>query len=212
MTSGISVGSGSAAGTAPTAGAGGPVLPFGIGGGNGSPGGWAHIVYVLDVSPSMESRIDRARAELKRSMHDLHSGDSFTIIAFGGSSITMSVQLVDASPTNLAAADAFLDHLQLMPGTNLEESLTRALGVDGSNQIVLITDGWPTVGQTDFGKLEELFRGRNTRHKPISTIGLVGLKVDGKEDTFEATELLLQIAKDSGGRTAIVEVGVATPD
>ena len=50
--------------------------PFGVGKGMAGDGAPRHVVYVLDISGSMTSRIDRADAELRRALDGLRPGEA----------------------------------------------------------------------------------------------------------------------------------------
>lgn len=209
---GAGAGSGNSegAGSGPAAGAGSAGGPFGIGSGGG--GGPRHIVYVLDVSPSMKTRIDRARQELRNALLTLQPGESFDIIAFGGDTKPLADDLLPASPQNIQQADQFLGSLDFIPGTDLQDVLYSALAISNVNVIVLITDGVPTVGETDFGKIARHIRKHNLPHARIYTIGLVGKNPDGTDQSFEAAQLLQQLAHDSGGDSRLIPLGETTPD
>ena len=171
------------------------------------------MVYVLDVSLSMESRIGRARDELSTALNSLQEDDTFDIECFGEVTHRFRSQLVPADSQNVDAALRFLMIQPLMEGTNLGDAMKRALSIDGVNEVVVITDGVPTIGETNFVKLakmvQKLNRDVNAR---IDTVGLVGKNPDGTDDSFDASQLLTQIARDSGGSSKLVTVGVATPD
>jgi hypothetical protein len=198
-------------GSAPGPGGDGGGGPFGIGPGGGGEGP-RHIVYVLDVSPSMKTRIDRARQELRNALATLEPGESFDIIAFGGDIKPLSDQLEEATPEDIANANQFLDKLDFIPSTDLQSALYAALAVRGVNVIVLITDGVPTVGETDFDKIARHIRKHNGPHARIYTIGLVGKNPDGTDQSFQAGQLLQQLARDSGGDSRLVPLGEAAPD
>lgn len=183
--------------------------------GSGQAGGGEgprHIVYVLDVSPSMKTRIDRARQELRNALATLQGGESFDIIAFGGATKAFSDQLVPADTQDIQNGNRFLDSLDYIPGTDLQDALYAALAVKGVNVVVLITDGVPTVGETDFDKIARHIRKHNGPRARIYTIGLVGKNPDGTDQSFEAGQLLQQLAHDSGGDSRLVPLGEAAPD
>ena len=89
--------------------------------------------------------------------------------------------------------------------------MIRALTRPGVNEVVLLTDGVPTDGETDFKALAREIRQLNSGHARISAVGMVGKNPDGTDDSFEAAQLLQQIARDSGGVAKMVTVGVASP-
>lgn len=193
-------------------GSGGSRQPFGLGsGGTGQGEGPRHIVYVLDVSLSMESRIDRAEKELRDTLAGMTTDESFDIIAFGGVTQPFDTQLEPATKENIAQASRFLDTLRLREGTNLELAMRQAFAVPGVNVVFIITDGLPSVGETDNKKLIRLARELNRPHARVYTVGLVGRNPDGSGDPFEAAKLLQQISRDSGGQSKVVTLGIATP-
>jgi hypothetical protein len=203
---------GAGTGTGTGTGVGSGPSPFGVGSGTGSGEGPRHIVYLLDISESMTSRLDRAKSELRAALNGLDPSESFDIILFYGDSDAFDDGLVPADKEQIAQASSFLDGISLKPGTNLEDGLRRALSMPGVNVVVVLTDGVPTVGQTNFKKLAKDVRRLNVNRARIYTVGLVGKNPDGTDDSFEATRLLQQISADSGGESKLVSLGVATPD
>ncbi len=210
-------GTGSGAGNGTGAGGG----PFGVGaGGTGSGLGLRHIVYLLDISGSMVSRIDRARQELKNALAGLVPGETFNIIAFSTRVRPFDSVLDPPTPEMRARADFFLSTLEPDGGTNLEGALTEALALPSVNVVVLITDGVPTqtpdgqgIKDKDYpaylSNLPPRIRALNVRHARIDTVGLVGKDQDGKDQTFPASRLLQQIAAGSGGTFRVVPLGIA---
>ena len=182
--------------------------PFGIGDGR-TAGRTRHIVYVLDISGSMGSRIGRADEELEGALRGLHTGETFNIVAFSGGSRVFDPDMAEASVGAAQRAAAFLHGLEIGGDTNLEDAVTRALMLRDVNEVVVLTDGVPTVGETDFAALARTVRRLNVRHARISTIGLVGRNADGTDNSFEAASLLQEIARDSGGESRLVPLGVA---
>ena len=185
--------------------------PFDLGTGLAGDGGPRHVVYVLDISGSMTSRIKRADSEIRKTLDGLRPDETFDIIAFNDNVHPFDTELAPATPGMVQRASDFLDTLYVNNGTNLEDAMTAALSIPNVNEVVLLTDGVPTQGEQDFGKLARLIRRRNQTHARISTVGMVGKNPDGTDDTFEATHLLQQIAADSGGACEIVPLGVASP-
>lgn len=159
----------------------------------------------------MTTRIDRARQELRTALATLQPGESFDIIAFGGDQREFSDILLPAGPGSIQEANRFLDKLAFIPGTDLQDALYEALAVNEVNVIVLITDGVPTVGETDFAKIARHIRKHNRPHARIYTIGLVGKNPDGTDQSFQAAQLLRQLAVDSGGDSRLIPLGEATP-
>lgn len=212
---------GTGSGQSPGAGAGGDGGPFGIGGGGTGGGeGPRHIVYVLDTSGSMTSRIDRARQEIRDALGGLAPGESFDIVTFSNDAQAFDDRLDPATPRMIAHASHFLSTLRPDGGTNLRSAMERALSISGVNVVVLVTDGDPTIDSEDdftedtdryFKALTRRVRALNVSHARIFTIGLVGKDPEGRDRTFEGTRLLRQISADSGGTSKIVSLGVASP-
>jgi hypothetical protein len=215
--SGVGQGHGSGEGAGTGTGGG----PFGIGsGGTGTGEGPRHVVYVLDLSGSMTSRIDRAREELRNSMADLQPGETFDIITFSDEVHFFDYSMDPASPFMIQRADYYLTTLQVRGGTNLEGALTAALRMKDVNVIYLITDGVPTEDMNGLDipdpdrymrRLPRAIREHNINNARIYTIGLVGKDPDGRDESFAAAGMLAQIAHDSGGVSKVVPLGVPAP-
>jgi len=185
--------------------------PFGIDAGPGE--GPRHIVYVVDESGSMDSRIDTTRSELDDALSTLSTDETFNMIAFSTDVRVFDEGTMDrGSRANVDQAKQWLGYQRPDGGTNLQRALQSALGMPGVNVVVLITDGVPTYGETNFGKIARNIRRSNRNHARIYTIGLIGKNPDGTDDTFEATKLLQQLALDSGGTSKFVSLGVSTPE
>jgi Ca-activated chloride channel family protein len=159
----------------------------------------------------MEPRIATAERELRAALAGLQPQESFNIVAFYGRTRVHKRALVPATPQNVAQANRFLDGLRLDNGTNLERALVAALGMRDINVVVVITDGVPTYGETNFEKLARRVRVLNKTNARIYTVGLVGKNPDGTDDTFEATRLLKQIASENSGEFRVVSVEEAAP-
>jgi len=185
--------------------------PFGVGNGMTGDGAPRHVVYVLDISGSMTSRIDRTEAELRRALNGLRADETFNIVVFSDEARSFDAGMVPATPDRVRRASAYLNTLLVDGGTNLEAAMIRALSRPGVNEVVLLTDGVPTEGETDFKALAREIRRLNSGHARISAVGMVGKNPDGTDDSFEAAQLLQQIARDSGGAAKVVTVGVASP-
>lgn len=184
--------------------------PFGIGDGLAADGVTRHIVYVLDTSGSMKSRLGRAGDELMEALRGLRRGETFNIVTFSGGSELFDPDMAEAAPGNLQRASAFLGGLTAFGDTDLEDAVVRALMLRDVNEVVILTDGVPTVGETDPERLAQALRRFNVRRARISTIGLVGRNADGTDDSFAAARLLQRIAEDSGGASKLVSLGSAT--
>jgi len=151
----------------------------------------------------MIPRIDRARQELREALKTLQPGESFNIIGFYAEIRGFSYRLEEATPANISKAGAWLDSLELRGGTDFEKPLKMALSLARVNVVVLISDGDPSLGQTNHKKLTRLIRNANRNRARIFTVGLVGRDPFGEDRAPKATQLLQQIAGDSGGECKI---------
>ena len=185
--------------------------PFGIGKGMAGDGAPRHVVYVLDISGSMSSRIERAESELRRALGGLRSEETFNIVVFSDEVRSFDTGMAPATPNLVRRASAYLDTLRVGGGTDLEGAMAKALALPEVNEVILLTDGVPTEGETDFKALAREIRRMNPNHARISAVGMVGKNPDGTDDSFEAAQLLQQIAHDSGGAAKVVTVGVTSP-
>ena len=204
---GSGTGSGIGAGSSPDAGE-----PFGVGRGLAGDGGPRHVVYVLDISGSMTSRIKRADSELRKAMAGLRPDETFDIVAFNNEVYTFDTELAPATPSMVRRASEFLDTLIVNDGTNTQAGMRAALSIPDVNEVVLLTDGMPGQGITDTNSLTDYIRHVNRNHARISCVGMVGTDQDGVDRTFEGTTLLQRIAHDSGGACEIIPLGYKTND
>ena len=203
-------GNGNGTGPGDSTGTGSGPGPFGIDAGPGE--GPRHIVYVVDVSGSMDSRIDSTRQQLSDALSTLSPRESFNLIAFSNKTRVFDEGRLDpATQDNVSLAKRWLDYQQPNGGTALQDALMQALSMPDVNVVVVITDGVPTIGETNFGKIAKNIRRRNRNHARIYTVGQIGKNPDGTDDSFEAARLLTQLADDSGGTHKFVTLGVATP-
>jgi Ca-activated chloride channel homolog len=110
------------------------------------------LTLVVDVSGSMSgTKLEQAKAALQQALGTLGPSDRFRVIAFSGAVRRFREQPVPATPANLADAREFVDGLAAEGGTNLAGALDAALdtpeGAERLAQIVLVSDGIPSVGE-----------------------------------------------------------------
>lgn len=129
------------------------------------------IVFVLDTSGSMadEGKIEKARAALLFGIRTLRDGDRFNVINFSGEEHLMSADLVKADEAGRSKGVEFVNKLTPSGGTNINDSLAAAMKqFDNSGRpqmLVFMTDGLPTVGETDVAKI--LANIRSIRQKGV---------------------------------------------
>jgi Ca-activated chloride channel family protein len=111
------------------------------------------LTLVLDVSGSMAGdKIVQARAALDQMLANLSAADRFRVIAFSSAVRQYRNGWSDASPEELRAARDWLAGVPADGSTNIEAALQEALRPAASAgrlaQVVFLTDGRPTVGET----------------------------------------------------------------
>lgn len=124
------------------------------------------LVAVVDVSGSMSGeKLDQARAALVQLLGGLRSGDRFRVISFGSGVRRFATGWTPAAPDSVRAAQDWVRRLDTDGGTNIAGALTAAFVEpprDGAlGVVVFLTDGMPTVGETDPEHIaEQAERGR----------------------------------------------------
>src|SRR5712691_9509067 len=161
------------------------------------------IVFVLDTSGSMaeEGKMEKARAALLYGIRILRPQDRFNVISFAGEEHLMAGDLINADEAARARAVRFVEGLRPVGGTNINSALMaardqigRASSLSHPRMIVFLTDGLPTVGQTN---IEEILS--NLKETPEARIFPFGVGYDVN------TSLLDRLAAYSGGVADYVE-------
>lgn len=158
------------------------------------------ICFVLDTSGSMaDTKIDQAKKALKFCLANLNEKDRFEIIRFSTEAEPFFKSLATASPENIRRAGEFVNAFKPIGGTAISEALTRALGMNSSEEsakdprpfmVVFITDGLPTIGETREDAIIDLLKKHNTGNTRIFSFGL-GTDVN--------THLLDRLASETRG-------------
>lgn len=115
-----------------------------------------NIVFVLDRTGSMQpnGKMEQAKSALKFCLDNLHPNDRFDVITFNESPDLLSGKMMPASKENVAKAQKFVRDVEASGGTNIAEALKSAQSLlksaeGGQKMIVFLTDGLPTVGETN---------------------------------------------------------------
>lgn len=139
------------------------------------------ITFVIDVSGSMKgAKIREAKEALNFCVENLNPGDRFEIIRFSTEAEALFGQLTKTDGKTLDEARAYIQNLGSIGGTNIEDALTLALKSstatdlrDGRpHTIVFLTDGKPTIGETDEDKLTAKIAAANIQSTRIFTFGI----------------------------------------
>lgn len=136
------------------------------------------VVLVLDVSGSMAGRsIEQAKAALKFVLDRLGDQDRFAMIAFSDRVNRFGDKLWDSSAASVTLAKQWVDSLQAVCGTNINDALQAALemrpdGAERTYTIIFFTDGQPTVGETNAQKIVANVTARNSAGTRMFTFGV----------------------------------------
>ena len=113
------------------------------------------VAFVLDTSGSMAGKkLEQAKKALAFCVENLNDSDRFEIIRFATETEPLFDRLSEANRANRNRAQEFIAGLKPIGGTAIYDALQRALSVraDKSDRpflVIFITDGLPTVGETD---------------------------------------------------------------
>jgi Ca-activated chloride channel family protein len=117
------------------------------------------VIFVQDTSGSMldDGKIEQARKALAFCVKSLGEGDRFNIVSFATEARPFWDGLVDVNAENIEAAVSMIAKLEAVGGTNIDEALRLAVGMaeksDRPCMVVFLTDGKPTIGETDSDRL-----------------------------------------------------------
>jgi Ca-activated chloride channel family protein len=154
-----------------------------------------NIVFVLDSSGSMRGeKIRQAIEALKFCLEGLNTDDRFNIIDYDDSVRPYRNSLISASSANIRDAVAFADRLESSGGTNIYDALQSACRMivpsDNPSYIVFLTDGLPTVGNTD---IEQIIKNTTMLNESRARLFVFGVGYDVN------TRLLDRLAEENNG-------------
>ncbi len=135
------------------------------------------ITFVLDVSGSMAGKkLKQAKRALLFCVENLNRGDRFQLIRFSTEAESLFKNLEKAKEANLNKARSYIKNLKAIGGTHIEEALELALAgkARGSrpHMIIFVTDGKPTIGETNEETLIKKVRNANSERTRIFTFGI----------------------------------------
>lgn len=135
------------------------------------------IAFVMDVSGSMAGeKMKQAKKALLFCLENLNKGDRFEIIRFSTEAEALFRGFTAVTEENLKRAREFIDQLQAIGGTNIDEALGLALGMKEQAgrpyMVIFLTDGKPTIGETDENRLLKKIAAQNTANRRIFTFGI----------------------------------------
>lgn len=160
------------------------------------------IVFVLDTSGSMADagKMEKARAALLFGIQGLREGDRFNVINFAGEEHLLESSMIAANADGKKRGRDFVEKLTPNGGTNINDALRAALrqfdSSDRSKMLVFITDGLPTVGESNVEKIIANAKQIKVDGLRLFTFG-VGYDVN--------TTLLDKLASENSGVAEYVE-------
>jgi len=159
------------------------------------------VVFVVDTSGSMiGEKLDQVKLSLLKCVSALRHGDHFQIVRFSTEAESLFSGLVPNDKASILKSFKFIDNFHAAGGTNLEEALKLASGQSQSGRpryIVIITDGRPTIGETDEGILINNFLSSSGKSR-IFTFG-IGAELN--------THLLEGLSSKTGGSARYITGG-----
>ncbi|MEZ6185373.1 MAG: VWA domain-containing protein [Planctomycetota bacterium] len=146
------------------------------------------IVYVIDVSGSMGwdtqsytrpdgtvasgTRIERAQAELIRSIRGLSENFRFNVVSYDCSARTWQPAVVDATPPNKASAEAWVAALRPTGATGTGPATAVALSDRENMAVVLLTDGAPNCGANGAAGHRRMIASANAQGASVNVFGI----------------------------------------
>jgi Ca-activated chloride channel family protein len=160
------------------------------------------VTFIMDISGSMRGdKILQARNTLTKCVEALNPGDKFEIITFGTEAYQLFGKRTLFDENSKRKAFSFIDKIEALGGTNMDGAFNLAFQEKADptrpSNIIFITDGKPTIGEYDEGKLMKKIIDGNAKNHRIFTFGI------GEDLNIK---LLDKIAADGRGlRTYISE-------
>ena len=160
------------------------------------------VVFVVDTSGSMgeDDKMEKARSALLYGIGILRPQDRFNVVSFAGEEHLMEAGLINADEIGRKRGAEFVKSLRPSGGTNINQTLLTSLrqfiAGDRPKLLIFLTDGLPTVGETNVNRIIDNVRGAKNTGVRLFTFG-VGHNVN--------TALLDKLASDNGGVADYVE-------
>ncbi|HEY3448318.1 MAG TPA: VIT domain-containing protein [Myxococcales bacterium] len=164
------------------------------------------ITFVIDNSGSMAGeRMKVAKDALKYCVQRLNPQDRFNVVRFATDVEALFQLPQDAKEDSVKKALAFVDSMEALGGTAIDDAMRRALqdgvsaaGSNGPHIVMFITDGQPTIGETAEEAIAKNAAAGNKGKSRVFTFG-VGEDLNAK--------LLDRLAADGQGTSDYVKGG-----
>ncbi|MBN1620018.1 VWA domain-containing protein [candidate division WOR-3 bacterium] len=167
------------------------------------------IVFVVDRSGSMRGeRMEMVIDALSYCIENLGPDDRFNIITFASNTETLFGGLERASRVNVGDASDFVGDIVARGGTNIGGALDLAFSQNFSRTrpsfIVFLTDGYPTVGEMDLGRIVKKVEDFNGAKMFVFGIGKEEINAILLDAMSEAGRGLVEYVKDGDTLDVII--------
>lgn len=159
------------------------------------------IVFTADVSSSMSGeRILQLKESINYFIDLLNPQDKFNIITFGTHIVSFEPDLISATPENIQKAHDFVYQIYALGMTNIDEaidsSFAQSFGDSTSNNLIFLTDGKPTIGETSATEIINKSKLLNENNVRIFSFG-IGTELN--------RSLITGIAIENNGYSTFIE-------
>jgi Ca-activated chloride channel homolog len=149
------------------------------------------VLFVFDRTGSMAGeKIQQAKKSLVYCLNKLNPQDRFSVITFSDEPEYLFKQLQPATQENVRKAVQYAESMEASGGTNIDSALRSALTTmrqedGGQKMVVFMTDGLPTVGETNVETILRHVQDLNNsgriaaNPKPQNGVRAAGLQDEG---------------------------------
>lgn len=173
------------------------------------------VVFVVDTSGSMAAtfsaegrtwtRLQYVAKELNNVIGQLASDQSFNIVRFSSGSQEWQPGLKPVTSANQQLAETFVNGWSAGGGTNIYDALQKAYSYSGVEAVYLLSDGTPSVGQTNPNIIAEAAQGWSQQQTiPTHTIAFVEGYFSGDNKAASAA-FMSKLATATGGSYRLLE-------
>jgi len=136
------------------------------------------VILVLDTSTSMKgAKIEQAKKAMKYCLGNLGAKDRFALVRFSADVTKYQDKFEDVNKDSIAKGQKWVDDLQLVSGTNINDGLTTALDMRTDDMsrtftVIFFTDGMPSKSETNPEKILKNVQAKNSANTRIFSFGV----------------------------------------